>query len=96
MKNEPLTQEQYTDREASVCPMCRSEDIESEDIDQDGGRGTANCQCHTCGSYWVDFWHVVSYDNLNEGMTSKELKGVEKRAKDLANALLTSAKESVE
>jgi transcription elongation factor Elf1 len=82
MKNKILTEKEYVARETLFCPVCKSESTNSEDVNRDGGRGTANCQCYTCGSYWVDIWHVVSYDNLNEGMSNKELKRVEKKAKD--------------
>lgn len=76
-----LTDAQYLSRSAAVCPVCKSHNISSEDVDCNEGSGTSNCQCHTCGAYWTDMWRVTGFDNLNEGMSKKDLAVCEKKAR---------------
>jgi len=79
-KIKPIQQRSYLALHAAVCPMCKSPNIESENIDADGEWGTANCSCCVCGSQWTDIWRVTSFHNLNEGMSDAELKQVEQKA----------------
>jgi len=72
--------------DAAVCPLCRSPEISSENVDADGSCGCANVYCHKCGSQWTDIWVVTGYGNFNEGMTAEQLKEIQEKATKILNS----------
>jgi formate dehydrogenase maturation protein FdhE len=80
----PLSDEQYVNKhDAAVCPVCLSSNIQSEPVDADGSIGTANIECHECGSRWTDIWKVTGYSDLNADMNLDQLGEVLEKAKQI-------------
>lgn len=49
----------------TICPNCRSRDIESKsDIQSDGNTSTQGVECLDCGSTWVEIYNLSGYENL--------------------------------
>lgn len=62
--SKPMSNKAYLSEAASVCPVCKSEDISSGHIDADGTVGYANVECLECKSTWVDKWKLTGYQDL--------------------------------
>lgn len=57
-----------------VCLYCGSTQIESEQVDADGGSGTANVRCGNCGKEWKDIWSLTGVLTLDDkGLTDQEI-----------------------
>jgi predicted Zn finger-like uncharacterized protein len=57
----PMSDEQYLAVKGVRCPYCGSYDISSEEIDADGGEGTADVECDNCGKTWTDLFGLRGY-----------------------------------
>lgn len=64
-----LSQKAYRESGGSMCPMCKSHNMDTGRLEVDGDVTTQNIVCVTCGSEWTDVWTLKSFDNLNEGMS---------------------------
>lgn len=57
----PMSDEQYLAVKGVRCPYCGSYDINSEEVDADGGEGTADVECDNCGKNWTDLFGLRGY-----------------------------------
>jgi len=60
---------EYLKNGGTKCPICLSENIESDRVDMDGSRGTANVSCNHCGLTWTDIVKLagLDVDNVFQG-----------------------------
>ena len=64
----------YVDHGGTSCPYCGSDQVSSEQVDADGGSGTADVRCAVCGKEWKDIWSLVGIYTLDEqGCTVDEI-----------------------
>lgn len=60
-----LTQFEYEKgNRATVCPACKSGNIEAKVADMDGDCGKQAVECLGCGATWQDILVVTGYTNL--------------------------------
>ena len=61
----PMTPKKYASMSGSVCPSCRSDNIQSDSIEGlDLGMAMATVRCSNCGAKWDDQYNLIGYDNL--------------------------------
>jgi formate dehydrogenase maturation protein FdhE len=68
-KARPLTLEEiedYLSRKGTVCPFCKSDDIEGEDFSVDMNDGRLEVRCNVCNRYWHDVYRLVHVVALDE------------------------------
>jgi hypothetical protein len=63
----PLTDDEYISKQGSICPACRSDNIEGEDIEVTSGGTYQNCWCLDCHARWVDCYALCGYSDLEKG-----------------------------
>ncbi|KZX57968.1 hypothetical protein A3709_20365 [Halioglobus sp. HI00S01] len=62
---EPITEDEYGQRQGSVCPVCTSDQIEGGRIEVDGGGAWQPIACNHCGSTWDDDFKLTGYSRLS-------------------------------
>ena len=65
-RKEMKTQEEYISNSNS-CIKCDSYDIEGHSMEIDDSICFQSVLCNSCGSEWQDVYHLVCYDNFEEG-----------------------------
>jgi hypothetical protein len=57
---------QYVDAGGAFCPNCRSEQIEGDSVDFDGGHCTQRMGCLECGAVWFDVYTLSSVESRED------------------------------
>ena len=56
----PVSQEEYLD-DPSLCPFCKSSDIEGDSITIDNGSCSQAIRCTVCGAKWWDGYQLTEF-----------------------------------
>jgi len=67
-----MTDKDYSENGGNRCPVCRSDKVESGNIEADGAAAWSNCSCGECGAEWVDIYSLVGYTELVDPADLKE------------------------
>lgn len=59
-----MTQEEYVEDEAGKCPVCKSNQIEGDQIDISGKTAYQPCGCNECGAAWMSEYVLTGYGEL--------------------------------
>ncbi|MEC9362387.1 MAG: hypothetical protein VYC42_04105 [Pseudomonadota bacterium] len=57
----PMTAIEYVNVQGTLCPYCRSSQIEGEAVDIDGGHATQPMRCNDCGRDWIDRYQLTGF-----------------------------------
>ena len=56
-----MTQKQYHSKEGTLCPVCKSKQIEGGPATIDGNEAFQEMDCHECESEWVDYFDRAEF-----------------------------------
>lgn len=60
---EPMTAREYADAHGSLCPWCRSGNIEGvKGIEAEGPTAWQRIRCRDCGREWDDSYKLIGYE----------------------------------
>lgn len=62
LRDHPMTNKEYRERDGAVCPFCESQDIVGGSWDEEGVTTTQEVDCSECGASWLDFYKLQGYD----------------------------------
>lgn len=60
---EPLDPEDYA-KNGTICPVCRSSELEGKGVNIDGKNATQEVKCSACSAVWFDHYTLTSYSDL--------------------------------
>jgi C4-type Zn-finger protein len=63
-----LTEQQKTDylNSSSLCPYCKSSNINAERIEADGESAWGEVECEDCGERWTDVYTLTDVETRDE------------------------------
>lgn len=62
-----MSEAEYVEHRGLMCPVCKSENIEAEEVNIDAGTAWQEISCKNCNSRWEDSYTLTGYSNLVRG-----------------------------
>ena len=66
MKKPTMTNAEYLDEGGTVCPFCKSHDIQGQEINIDAGSAWQDVNCNQCSQDWQDTYTLTGYATTNK------------------------------
>jgi len=66
-KSKNMIISEYVLRKGLACPVCRSVDLQGQDVNISEGEATQDVSCDECGATWTDVYILQSYRSLEPG-----------------------------
>jgi transposase-like protein len=63
MKPKELTDEEYVKQNGTLCPRCKSKNIEAGEVEAGDVYALQEVTCVDCGKEWNDIFHLVGWGN---------------------------------
>jgi hypothetical protein len=66
MNKSTMTSAEYLEQGGTVCPFCKSHDIEGQEVNIDAGTAWQDVSCNQCGEEWQDTYTLTGYATTNK------------------------------
>jgi Zn ribbon nucleic-acid-binding protein len=63
MTKPAMTNDEYIQEGGTVCPFCKSYDIQGQEVNIDAGSAWQDVSCNKCGHEWQDTYTLTGYAN---------------------------------
>jgi DNA uptake protein ComE-like DNA-binding protein len=61
-----MTSNEYIEQGGTVCPFCKSQDIEGQEVNINAGSAWQEVSCNQCSQEWQDIYTLNGYASTNK------------------------------